>query len=176
MDKRILKSTQKIKETYLKMLFKMEPCKIQVKDLCEEAGINRSTFYDRFGFLDALENEIISEEIEKTSMGNIQIDSLPKEFDGIDKSVIKTFIENFLNNKVLMRFCMATNREKYIDRIAHKQVDICASNLTLLNYYDAYFQCLGALSTIIEWVNNHRKLTIDDVVNVVYKHSIAMFS
>ena len=62
MDKRIIKSKQKIKEKYLELLFKKDPSKIQVNELCALAHVNRSTFYERYGYLDALVDEIIEEE------------------------------------------------------------------------------------------------------------------
>lgn len=176
MDKRIIRSTQKIKDTYLKLLFKEDPSQIQVKDLCREANVNRSTFYDRYGFLEALENEVIEEEMKKISFDDVQIDSLPKEASGIDKNIIRKYIKAFCSNKILLRFCMVKNREKYVDIIAHKQIELCANRLTSISYYSAYFQCIGALATLIEWVNSPKGQTIDDIVDIVYAHSVAMFS
>ena len=176
MDKRILKSTQKIKNAYLDMLFKIEPNKIQVKDLCLAAHVNRSTFYERFGFIETLESEIIEEEMKKITFDGIQIDALPKESDGIDKELIRKYIKSFCGNKILIRMCTVENREKYVDIIAHNQIKICASALTEVSYYGAYFQCIGALATIIEWVNNHKNQSLNDIVDIVYNHSIAMFA
>lgn len=175
MDKRIINSNKKIKDTYIEMLMKQEPNKIQVKELCKLAHINRSTFYDRYGFLENLENEIIEDEMKRFSFGETQIDQLEQENDGIHKEIIKRYFEAFCNNKILVRFCTIGNREKYVDIIAHKQVNLCASSLTKITYYEAYFQCLGALTTIIEWMNDNKGHTLDDIVDIVYNHSIAMF-
>ena len=67
MDKRINKSKQKLKEKYIELLFKKEPEEIKVKELCALSNINRSTFYERYGYLDALVSEIIEDEIKKIS-------------------------------------------------------------------------------------------------------------
>ena len=66
MDKRINKSKQKLKEKYIELLFKKEPEEIKVKELCSLSNINRSTFYERYGYLDALVSEIIEDEISVT--------------------------------------------------------------------------------------------------------------
>ena len=52
MDKRIVKSKQKLKEKYIELLFKKEPEEIKVNELCSLSSINRSTFYDINGYLD----------------------------------------------------------------------------------------------------------------------------
>lgn len=176
MDKRISKSIIKIKNAYKELLFNVEPNEIQVKELCKEAKVNRSTFYDRFGFLDNLEKEIIEEEMNDITFSENQIDQLKKEVNGIDKDIIKKYIEYFSNNKVLVRFCTVNGREKYINIIAQIQVKLCASELTKISYYDAYFQVIGALSMIIEWINNKQNHSINDIVDIVHAHSIAMFN
>lgn len=176
MDKRIIKSNQKIKQAYIELLMKHTPNKIQIKDLCKLADINRSTFYDRYGYLDNLESEIIEEEIRRFSPENTQLDQLKLDKNGIDKNIIKEYVQDFCQNKILTRFCSVNSRDKYIDLIAHKQIQLCASSLTKIGYYEAFFQCLGALTLIIEWMNDHKNYSIDDIVDIIHTHSIAMFT
>lgn len=175
MDKRIVKSTKKLKEAYIDLLFKVEPDKIFVKDLCRFAGVNRSTFYDRYGYMDALVEEIIAEEIKKIALGDAQIDTLPKAANGIDKRVIRDYINRFYKSKILMRLCTIDSREKYVDIIVHKQVALGTSSLTEVSYYQAYFQCLGALATLIEWMNDPKDSTLDDIIDIVHSNSKSMF-
>lgn len=176
MDSRIINTKRKIREAYLELLFKQEPSTIQVKELCKKARINRSTFYDRYGFIEALENEIIEEQIQNFIFHDTQIDALPTKEKGIDKNLIKEYILHFVNNKILCRYCTVQNKEKYVDIIVHKQLLLSTSNLTKISYYSAYFQCIGALATLIEWINDNRGQTIDEIVDIVCTHSIAMFS
>ena len=75
MDKRIEKTKQKIKSKYKELMFQKEPNNIQVKELCKQANINRSTFYERYGYIDALIDEIIEEEVTKISLNNYYIES-----------------------------------------------------------------------------------------------------
>lgn len=176
MDKRIKKTNERIKEAYLRLLFKIAPNKIQVKDLCLEAKINRSTFYERFGFLENLEASLIEEELLGLVTGDIQIDALPLENEGISRDIIHSFIRSFVENKILLRFCTVEGREKYVDIIAHKQIEICARSLSKITYYQAYFQCIGALAALIEWINDPHGQTLEEMVDILYRHSIAMLS
>lgn len=48
-----------LKNAYLELMKKKDPCTITVRELCETAGLNRSTFYNRFGYMKALEEKVI---------------------------------------------------------------------------------------------------------------------
>ena len=135
MDKRIVKSKQKLKEKYVELLFKKEPEEIKVNELCSLSNINRSTFYDRYGYLDALVNEIIEEEINKISIDEERIIVFPVDFEQVNKKDIERYIDRFYNNKILMRFCSVDNKEFYISKIISKQIESSLSFLTNISYY-----------------------------------------
>lgn len=71
MDLRVVKTKNVITQAFLKLRNKLAPDKIKVKDICDEAQINKTTFYkhyaDSFALLDEIENravEKISEDFE----------------------------------------------------------------------------------------------------------------
>lgn len=175
MDKRIVKSKQKLKEKYVELLFKKEPEEIKVNELCSLSNINRSTFYDRYGYLDALVNEIIEEEINKISIDEERIIVFPVDFEQVNKKDIERYIDRFYNNKILMRFCSVDNKEFYISKIISKQIETSLPFLTNISYYEALFQCVGALTILIEFLNDKKSHQIDDVIDIIYKHALAMF-
>ena len=74
-----------------------------------------------------------------------------------------------------MRFCSVDNKEFYISKIISKQIESSLSFLTNISYYEALFQCVGALTILIEFLNDKKSHQIDDVIDVIYKHSLAMF-
>src|SRR5574344_1177042 len=92
MDKRIEKTKQKIKSKYIELMLQKEPNTIQVKELCKQANINRSTFYERYGYIDKLIDEIIEEEVTKISLNNYDIESNYQN-SKINKTMIKTYVE-----------------------------------------------------------------------------------
>lgn len=63
MDKRFEKTEKAIKEAFMKLRTKKPLEKISVKELCESADINKSTFYshyeDIYALSDALEHEVV---------------------------------------------------------------------------------------------------------------------
>ena len=65
MDLRIVKTRLQIKEAFLNLRGKLMPEKIKVKDICEEAKINKTTFYKHYTDSLELSNEIDEEVIEK---------------------------------------------------------------------------------------------------------------
>ena len=174
MDKRINKSKQKLKEKYIELLFKKEPEEIKVKELCALANINRSTFYERYGYLDALVSEIIEDEIKKISFDDERINKFSVGFDQVSKDDIKKYIDRFYSNKILVRFCSVENKEFYISKIITKQIESALSLLNNILYYEALFQCVGALTILIEFLNDKKSHQIDDVIDIVYKYALIM--
>lgn len=66
MDLRIVKTKSQIKEAFLKLRDKMMPEKIKVKDICEMAMINKTTFYKHY--TDSID---LSNEIEECAIDNV---------------------------------------------------------------------------------------------------------
>ena len=65
MDLRIIKTKQQIKQAFLSLRDQYMPEKIKVKDICERAMINKTTFYKHYVDSLALANEIEENCIEK---------------------------------------------------------------------------------------------------------------
>ena len=65
MDLRIVKTRRQIKNAFLKLRAKFMPENIKVKDICEEANINKTTFYKHYTDSLELSNEIDEEIVEK---------------------------------------------------------------------------------------------------------------
>lgn len=65
MDLRIVKTKQQIKQAFLSLRAQYLPEKIKVKDICERAMINKTTFYKHYVDSLALANEIEESCIEK---------------------------------------------------------------------------------------------------------------
>ena len=65
MDLRIIKTRYQIKDAFLKLRNKLMPEKIKVKDICEAAMINKTTFYKHYADSMELSNEIDDAAIDK---------------------------------------------------------------------------------------------------------------
>lgn len=64
MDLRIVKTRLQIKNAFLKLRGRLMPENIKVKDICEEAQINKTTFYKHYADSMELSNEIDESVIE----------------------------------------------------------------------------------------------------------------
>ena len=63
MDLRIVKTKNQIKQAFLSLRHKYTPEKIKVKDICELAMINKTTFYKYY-----VDSFALADEVEETSM------------------------------------------------------------------------------------------------------------
>ena len=73
MDLRMVKTRLQIKKAFLTLREKLMPEKIKVKDICEVAMINKTTFYNHYTDSNELSNEIDDSAIDKV------ISSLPEK-------------------------------------------------------------------------------------------------
>lgn len=176
MDKRILKSTNKLKESFIELMKIKSPVQITVKELCEHAGLNRSTFYERFGYMDALIENIIDDCVEYICLGNPTIYELPYEDSGISRESIREYIDRFLENKILMVFCLTKNNDTYQSMIIQAQIRISMrENENLVKYYPAFLQNSGVLYMLIDWIKNDMPIPKETVVEIIHQFSKAMF-
>ena len=107
MDQRVARSRRsraKLKEAFLELFQTKEPEEITVVELCQKAGLNRSTFYAHYDYLDKLIRSILWESVEEVLDGlGIQW-NLPLEDGGVDRNVIRIYLRHFLSNPTLRRF------------------------------------------------------------------------
>ena len=85
MDLRIVKTKRLIKETFLKLRAENPLEKIQVTELCREAQINKTTFYNHYKDIFVLSDELENETIEQILAECKFLDSLytdPNKFIG----------------------------------------------------------------------------------------------
>ena len=69
MDLRMVKTRKQIKEAFLYLRAKLMPDKIKVKDICEVAMINKTTFYNHYADSAQLSDEIDDFAIDKVMSG-----------------------------------------------------------------------------------------------------------
>ena len=176
MDKRILKSENMIKSAMIRLTQEKEPDRITVKELCRIAGVNRSTFYARYGYMDVLIEAILAECLEEVCTNQLPIYELEMEDAGIHHEAIRSYVDSFLKNQTLMRFCMCDNGEKYISRILAIQVRISMQKVrNPVKYFPAYFQNTGVLHMLIEWIRSERPISEETLVEIIHQFSKAMY-
>ena len=107
-----------IKRSFMKLLNRKQLSKITVKEIVEDCGINRNSFYYHFADIPALVEEILNEQAE-LMMHNSE------QYSSID-AVILTAMEFSLQNKTaMMHIYHSANRElfnRYLNRIASRTI------------------------------------------------------
>lgn len=115
-----------IKKSFMKLLNAKQVNKITVKEIVEDCGINRNSFYYHFDDIPSLIEEILNE----------QADALVQITDRETSiySTILTAMDFALQNKTaMMHLYNSVNKdmfERYLNRIAHR---------TVTEYFEVYF-------------------------------------
>lgn len=171
-------------EALILLLEKKEYSFITVKEICEKAGVNRSTFYLHYETIDDLLSECIE------YVGN----KLQKKFDYkvIDKQVIKNSkLEDLLliTPTYLIPYLEFLKENKVIYKIAYSQPNVLKEENVIKHLYKKIFEPIldrflvpkneqkyimsfylsGLGAIMIEWIKNNCKEEISTIVNILIK-------
>jgi len=152
-----------IKETFIKLLSERPLSQITVKDIVEECGINRNSFYYHFQDIPSLIEEIVIEEADRIIAEYPSLDSLEMGFNAaID------FAEK--NRHAILNIFRSVNRdifEQYLWKVcdyvvvsyfktvfAGQQISDEDSEI-LIQFYKA--QCFGM---VIDWLRSGMKADV----------------
>ena len=179
MDRRIVraeKSKAALKTAFLELFQTKEPEDVTVVELCRKAGVNRSTFYAHYDYLDELIREVLRESVEDVLAGLGTQWNLPKENGGVAKSVIAVYLRRFLTNPTLMRFCTCAGSGNYRALIIRAHADLSLVNAKdPIRYYAAYYHYAGILNFILEWLSTGMPIPEETVVEIIHEFSKVMY-
>lgn len=180
MDKRIVKSEQALKSAFIRLLENEEPDKISVIHLCEEANMNRSTFYERYGYMDALIYAVLKDCVEEICSLSEPISEPARQFilieHGLDKRLIRRYLNNFIKNWIINRFCSCERSAGYCQQIIEIHVDITMNRVHNPHlFYPAYFQNTGVISMVLRWMKDEKPIPLEEMTEIVYQFSKAMY-
>lgn len=149
-----------IKDTFLKLLDEHPLNEITIKNIVEECGINRNSFYYHFQDLPTLLEEIIKEESDAVINKYSSLNSIIECFDAIAEFTSHRkraimHIYHSVSRDVFERYLMKTSLyfvQNYI-RIALAEENLSDENESLIvNYYKCV--CFGL---IIDWLDTGMK-------------------
>ena len=127
-----------IKESFVKLLNEKPLAKISVKDIVEDCGINRNSFYYHFQDIPALLEEIITEQAEELIENYPEIESLEKGMEvatefAIQNKMAVFHIYNSVNRDMYEQYTMRLCRHvvaRYLD-VAFKDANVPAEDREL---------------------------------------------
>lgn len=156
---------------------------ITVKEICEKAGVNRSTFYLHYESIDDLLDEALKYTVDKLI---IHFNKSPKEFIEklntsskeelilINEGYLKPYLEFIKNNKKIF---MAAFRNPAVMKATDAYLglekyifDPILEKYNVPNYKRKYmlkFYISGIMAIVKEWAMNNCEDSIDSVVNII---------
>ena len=152
-----------IKESFLKLLNQRPLNQITVKDIVEDCGINRNSFYYHFSDLPALVEEIMAEQVSAMVKNHPTVDSVQEGSDAIVEFVMHNkraiyHIYNSVSRDVFERHLMEVCRyvvTTYLDGMLEEVEE--ADRDAILRFNRC--ACFGS---VIDWLNGGMKDDVSD--------------
>ncbi len=181
MDRRTVRSERSraaLKAAFLELFKTKEPEEISVVELCQKSGLNRSTFYAHYEYMDDLVREVLWESVKKVLEGHASTQwDLPLEDDGgVDRTYIAAYMRRFLNDPIIQRFCRCKNSGNYRSLIIHAHVALTLGpSRDPVRYYAAYCHNAGVLNLLLEWFNDGFPVPEETVTELIHNSSKVMY-
>lgn len=179
MDRRKIRADQSkaaLKKAFMELFWTKEPEEITVVELCERAGLNRSTFYAHYEYLEQLIREVLWESVEEVFEGLSPQWELPLEDGGVSRDFIDSYFHRFLRNPTIRRFCTCKSHQNYLPLLIRAHVDLTLGpSLDPVRYYAAYLHNAGALNLLLEWYNNGSRVPMERLTEIIHEFSKVMY-
>ncbi len=171
MENQRIRITKKMLTDSLLYCMQQKPIEhITVKEICEHAELNRSTFYlhytDQYDLLTAVENMVISETME--CFASIRAEADTKQF-------IMTFLNHVQANQVLFQTTLCQpNRESFRKRFINESLIYLREGIGLTfggekEQYTLTFLLRGSLAMIQQWIESDFCMPADTLANLIYR-------
>lgn len=148
---------REIKNSFIKLLTERPISQITVKDIVEDCGVNRNSFYYHFQDIPSLLEEIIVEMTAKV------IENLPEE-STIEEKVTAALQEINLNKRMIYHIYGSSNREFYEKQLMKICEDVTRTYIRSREYSErvdskdlefviSYLKC-ELFGQLIDWLNH----------------------
>lgn len=174
MDRRVKYSLMVIKESFIKLLGQKPISKITIKEICDDADVNRATFYahysDQYDLMDQIEQELI--------------DGINRYLNGKDLNVIseapvemlEKILEYIKENAELFDLLLNLNGDLQFQREVTKiigQQHFSAMTADQENSeYMFLFYASGSIGVIQKWLKDGMKKPAGELAELILKLSI----
>lgn len=167
-----------LQNSLFELLEKKPITKITIKELCENADINRTTFYshytDQYDLLTKIENETLS--WAKEAVASLTDKNDKSENIKIMEEIFQYFVDNSKNLKVLMSERGDINFQKQIFTIIYQQCGIYFSSEPDANSCerDEYFVFVvnGSIGLLQHWLKNGIKRSAREMAEIIYNMAV----
>lgn len=162
-DRRVKYTKMVLKESFISLLEKKNISKITVKEICENADINRTTFYnhysDQYDLMRKLENELIE------NIGDYLAKYTQKETDLDLVEMLEKIFEYIKKNAKLCRMLLSEegnlNFQKRIIMLAYDKniTNLVNENISLKEDMDYIYSFIitGCIGVVQKWLDDNMK-------------------
>lgn len=146
--------------------------KISIRELCELAGYNRTTFYAHFKDIYDLFDTAVDELIKPSRKIIMNIEDLPSILKSPE--IIYIFLNFFKKNNHYIEMIIVRNNEYIFFKKVKEIIFTVVKNKTSKEYVDYIieYQVSAISGVIVSWIKNGRKLSEQELVQLLYKISI----
>ncbi len=171
------KTRQRIIDAFMELAYTKGIDGVYVKDICQKAGINRSTFYEYYNYLDELIEEVIIQQFDLVLSDEYKEDYQKTDTSILDFESVKHYIEAITNNQLIDVLLKSERVNRYFHMLVKHQVEVTLEGMKQddYSYYQAYFHNVGSLSIIFEWLKNGRPVPMDSIVKIIQNYSLELY-
>jgi len=178
-DRRVKYTKMVLKESFIKLLSEKDLSKITIKEICEDADINRATFYahytDQYDLLHKIQGELF-ENVNSYLSAFPQNDTSSNLFDTL-VDMLERILEYIKENSKLCKLLLSErgdlNLQKQIIMLVYdKSVNVFKSRGALSNEHTDYIYAYivtGCVGVIQKWLDDDMQLPTRQMAALIVK-------
>lgn len=176
MDRRTRKSKNAMKKALFELMTKKPFSQITVSELCENADINRSTFYANYTEMKELLSEIHQDLLDKmmNHTDRMASDATEKQ---MRTSVITGMVTYIYERQKEVKILFLNNENHLLEQNMFKcfKQKYIYNPDSVMDYYPLLYHSLGFFSLINQWVLDDFPLTPSQLAHIILHESDSLY-
>lgn len=173
-DLRIRKSKALLKQNLLTLMQKKKYSKITIKELCEKAGLNRSTFYANYTDIQDLLLDIHTDIFKEMSLA-LKTPPLgyPADTPKARTASLTAFIVYLQDHLDIFQLLLTNNEENLFEKhlSAYYMEEYAVTNADFQKRYTFLYHAIGSFSLIHQWIADKRPCTPEELAALICTQS-----
>jgi AcrR family transcriptional regulator len=173
-DRRVKYSLMVIKESFIKLLKQRPISKITIKEICDDADVNRATFYahysDQYDLLHHIERELIE---------GINQYLYSYDFEDLSKApieMLEKILEYIKDNSELFHLLLNSNgdiqfQQEVTKIIGQQHFSLMTTDKDISEYMFLFFAS-GTIGVILKWLEDGMKKPAREMAELILRLSI----
>lgn len=181
-DRRVKYTKMVLRESFIKLLEKKEISQISIKEICEDADINRATFYshysDQYDLLRKIEDELLDNV-------NVYLSELDEVNDSLDAVLTAEKIFEYLRENAKLCKLLLSERgdlsfQKKVMMLVYDKIITELTNNNRITKEDAEyvysFTITGCVGIVQKWLDDDMKKSSRFMAEMVIKLTLGLIN